>query len=171
MPKSQKEADQNLMKRAKANDPIAIGKMGFKCDDEGNYEGAIEYYTKAAQLGDMNAHYNLSTMYRNGDGVKKDMKRELYHLEEAAIGGHHIARHRLGCYEGNAGRYERAIKHYIIAATLGYDDGVEAVKAGFVGGVASKEYYEAALRGHQAAVDATKSKQRDEANAFYNLSP
>ena len=81
------------------------------------------------------------------------------------------ARHRLGCYEGNAGRYERAIKHYIIAATLGYDDGVEAVKAGFVDGVASKEDYEAALRGHQAAVDATKSEQRDEAYAFYNLSP
>jgi hypothetical protein len=30
----------------------------------------------------------------------------------------------------------------------------------------SKEYNEAALRGHQAAVDATKSTQREEAYAF-----
>jgi hypothetical protein len=35
----------------------------------------------------------------------------------------------------------------------------------------SKEDYEAALRGHQAAVDATKSQQREEAYAFHNLSP
>ena len=33
----------------------------------------------------------------------------------------------------------------------------------------SKEDYAAALRGHQAAVDATKSKQREEAYAFDNL--
>ena len=35
----------------------------------------------------------------------------------------------------------------------------------------SKEDYAAALRGHQAAVDATKSKQREEAYVFNNLSP
>ena len=33
---------------------------------------------------------------------------------------------------------------------------------------ASKEEYEAALRGHQAAVDATKTEQRAKAYAFYN---
>ena len=35
----------------------------------------------------------------------------------------------------------------------------------------NKEDYTAALRGHQAAVDATKSEQRDKAYAFDNLSP
>jgi hypothetical protein len=38
-------------------------------------------------------------------------------------------------------------------------------------GVVSKEDYAAALRGHQAAVDATKSEQRDAAYAFYNRDP
>ena len=36
------------------------------------------------------------------------------------------------------------------------------MKAGF-NGLVSKEDYEAALRGHQAAVDATKSEQREKA--------
>jgi hypothetical protein len=36
-------------------------------------------------------------------------------------------------------------------------------------GVVSKEDYAAALRGHQAAVDATKSKQREEGYTFYNI--
>ena len=119
----------------------------------------------------MGAHYNLSVMYREGEGVDKNEKKEVYHLEEATIGGHPLARYSLGCYEGNAGRYERAYKHFIISAKQGYDDALEMVKKGFQRGEVSKEDFEAALRGHQAAVDATKSEQREEAHAFYNLSP
>jgi hypothetical protein len=36
-------------------------------------------------------------------------------------------------------------------------------------GFVSKEDFEAALRGHQAAVDATKSKQREEAEERYKV--
>ena len=43
--------------------------------------------------------YNLSLMYRDGQGVEKDKKKELYHLEEAAIGGHPDVRHNLGCVD------------------------------------------------------------------------
>jgi hypothetical protein len=45
---------------------------------------------------------------------------------------------------------------------------LEAVKDGFVKGSVSKEGYEAALRGHQAAVEATKSARREKAYAFFN---
>ena len=40
---------------------------------------------------------------------------------------------------------------------------MKAVRQGFEKGLVSKEDFEAALRGHQAAVDATKSQQREEA--------
>ena len=63
MPKTREEMEQNEMKRVKANDPLAIGKMGNKCELEGDLEGAFEYYTKAAELGDIHAHYLLSIMY------------------------------------------------------------------------------------------------------------
>ena len=46
----------------------------------------------------------------------------------------------------------------------------EQAKEAYRGGYARKEDYDAALRGHQAAVDATKSTQREEAYAFDNLS-
>ena len=52
------------------------------------------------------------------------------------------------------------MKHFIIAAKLGDDGALEKVKKGFSIGIVSKEDFEAALRGHQAAVDATKSAQR-----------
>jgi TPR repeat protein len=148
------------MKRVNANDPAALFKMGIICYHEGDYEGTFKYHTKAAKFGDMMAHFNLSRMYHEGDGVKRDMKKYLYHMEEAAIGGHPKARHNLGCYEKDK---KRAVKHFIIAANLGDDNALERVKEGFHLGLVSKEDFEAALRGHQAAVDATKSQQREAA--------
>ena len=163
VPKTDEEIDKNYMKRAKANDPVAIFKMAEKCHLEGNFEGAVEYFTKAAEFGEMDAHYNLSLMYYKGEGVEKDEKKEVYHLEEAAIGGHPEARYNLGVNEWNSGRYDRAVKHWIIAAKQGLDKALEEVKEVFHLGVASKEDYASALRGHQAAVDAIQSEQREEA--------
>jgi hypothetical protein len=162
-PKTKEEADQNIMNRVKANDPEAISYVAKKRHSEGNYEGAFEYFTKAAALGDFDAHFNLSVLYRKGDGVEKDEKKELYHLEEAAIGGHPNARIYLGNHEARNVRFDRATKHHIIAAKLGYDKALEGLKKRFQMGLVSKEDYEAALRGHQAAVDATKSEQREKA--------
>jgi len=65
------------------------------------------------------------------------------------------------------GKNDRAAKHFIIAAKLGLDGALDKVKEGFQMGIVSKEEYAATLRGHQAAVDATKSIQRDAAYAFF----
>ncbi len=167
LPDTQEECDQNTIVRVKANDPLALCETGKKSFDEGDHEGGIQYYVKAAALGYAEAHFNLSCMYHEGRGVEKDNKKRVYHLEEAAIGGHHLARYNLGCVENASRRIDRAGKHFIIAAKLGYDAALEHVKEGFQMGIVSKEDYEAALRGHQAAVDATKSQQRDAAAEYY----
>ena len=157
---SNEESDKRLMKRIKKNDPVAMWKLGKMRHMERDYETALKYYMKAAELGDAVAHYNLSVMYGNGEGVEKDEKKKIYHLEEAAIGGHAWARHNLGNAEWRNGRFERARKHYIIAANLGYHDSLEMVRQLYANGYASKEDYEGALRAYQAAVDATKSPER-----------
>ena len=74
------------------NDPVALCEMGKKCKEEEDYEGAFEYLTKAVEMGDIDAHYELALMYDKGEGVEKDLKKEMHHLEEAAIGGHPEAR-------------------------------------------------------------------------------
>jgi TPR repeat protein len=74
---------------------------------------------------------------KGGGGVEKDKKMELYHLEEAAIGGHDLARYNLGVIEWKNGRHERAFKHFIIAAKLGDDDSLDALKKGFKRGLVS----------------------------------
>ena len=52
------------------------------------------------------------------------------------------------------------MKHWIIAANLGYDDSIKMLMKAFESGMISKDDLAAALRAHQAAVDATKSPQR-----------
>jgi len=163
VPKSDEDMDKNYMERAKANDPEALNQLGKKRQVEGDYEGAFEYWTKAAALGDVVAQYQLSVMYDEGDGVDKDINKQLYHLEEAAIGGHPSARYNLGIYEKINGRFERARKHFIIAANLGDHDSLNELRKLYANGHASKEDYFDALRAYQTAVDATKSPERKEA--------
>eukprot|EP00985_Skeletonema_marinoi_P027127 scaffold21767_cov99-Skeletonema_marinoi.AAC.1 len=74
------------MKRAAANDPVAMRQLGTRRYEEGDYDTAFEYWTKAAELGDAISHYKLSLFYyQEGEGVEKDEMKELFHLEEAAI--------------------------------------------------------------------------------------
>ena len=56
------------------------------------YKSAFECWTKAAGLGDIDAHFCLSILYRKGEGVEKNEKKQIYHLDEAAIAGHPRAR-------------------------------------------------------------------------------
>jgi TPR repeat protein len=158
IPKSEEEGVLVERKRIEANDPIALRQIGVRRYRKEDYSGAFEYWTKAAGLGDAGLHFELTSMYHKGNGVEKDEKKEVYHLEETAIRGHAYARNNLGCMEEakRSGRVDdRAmIKHWVIAANLGHDDALEAL-----GGA----YTAAALRAHQAAVDETKSLQREAA--------
>ena len=162
-PKTIEDFYKNLMKRIEANDPVAMREMGRKHSDEGDYYGAFKYFTKATELGDVDAHYQLSIMYQEGE----DEENATYHLEEAAIRGHACARHNLGCYEGRNGRTERAVKHLIIAANLGDGDSIQTLKKCYKDGDVSKEDFAAALRAHHVAVKATKSPEREAAAKYY----
>ena len=54
------------MERIEANDPAALRYRGSKCYQEGDYDKALKYWTKAAELGDIEAHYRLGYMYGEG---------------------------------------------------------------------------------------------------------
>ena len=162
-PETREESDRNLMKRIEANDPAAIRQKGYKHSDGGDHDGAFNHWKKAAELGDAAAHYELSILYQNGQGVEKDEKKRVYHLEEAAIRGHPYARHNLGWYEESNGEIDRAVKHWIIAANLGFDNSIQALKECYKDGFVRKDDFAAALRAHHAAVDAMKSPQREAA--------
>eukprot|EP00984_Skeletonema_dohrnii_P027445 scaffold16982_cov91-Skeletonema_dohrnii-CCMP3373.AAC.5 len=162
-PNSEEEEIKNIMKRVKANDPVAMVQMSLRRYEAGDYDDAFRYVNKAAELGDAGAHFQVATFYHDGECVEKDGKKELYHLEQAAIGGDVTARYNLGGKEFNHDRMDRAMKHWIIAAKLGHDDSLDALKDSYEDGLLSKEDFASALRAHQHTVEATKSPQREAA--------
>jgi len=99
LPTTIEEADKQRMKRVEAGDPVALCKEGFDQYMKGDYKSAFDYFTKSAQLGDADGHFRLAFMYQDGHGVEKEEGTHMYHLEEAAIGGHPYA----NVWNGNMG--------------------------------------------------------------------
>ena len=158
------ESKKRQMKRIEANDPAALCFRGKMCKQEGDCDTAFEYYSKAAELGDADAQYFLGRMYWQGESVEKDEEKAVYHLEKAAISGHPQARQNLAAVEAENGNMGRAVKHMIIAAKLGFDYSMKQLLSMYKDGYITKDEYGATLRTHQAAIDATKSEQRDAAD-------
>jgi TPR repeat protein len=167
VPREKRFRDKQKLKRIEANDPVALYEEGIDQYQKGDYRSAFGYLMKAAEVGELEAHRYLSLLYHNGEGVEKDRGKEIHHLEEAAIGGHPVARYNLGAHEWNNDNNERAVKHWIIAAKLGHDLSIKALMNAFKRGMISKEEFAATLRANQAAVDATKSPQREAAEEFH----
>jgi TPR repeat protein len=163
----EEERRKRMMKRIKANDPAAMVQMGTMRYEEGDYVSAVKYWTKAAELGDAAAHYQLSAMYRIGLGIEGDEEKAVYHLEKAAICGHATARHNLACVEEANGNIERAVKHFIINANLGHEGSMKKLWPLYSAGNITKEELEATLLTHKAALDEIKSPEREEAEAVY----
>ena len=161
-----KENDKRLKKRIKAKDPAALTQIGIRRHQEGDYDKAIESWTKAAELGDADAHYSLGSRYHFGQGVDKDLEKVIYHWEKAAIGGHPWARYNLAAFEEENGNMERAVKHFIINANLGCEKAMKELWRHYAKGNITKEDLDATLRTHHAAINEMKSPEREAAEAW-----
>ena len=84
------------------------------------------------------------------------------------MGGDAEARHNLGVMELQAGNYNRAVKHWMIAARDGYSNSLKNIKGMYTTGDATKDEYAKALHSYQGYLDKVKSDQRDEAAAASN---
>ena len=168
LPNTDEEGDKRMMKRVEANDSAAMLQEGGRQLEKGDHRRAFELFSKAAELGDAEAHYRLAELYIKGHGVEMDKEKEIFHLEEAAIAGHPDARYILGVNEWDYNsNVRRAVAHWFIAARQGEDDSIKALMKVFKEGYFSKEGLAAALRAQKAAVDATKSPQRAAAEEYY----
>ena len=129
---------------------------------------ANELYLKAGEIGCAGAYYNLGQSYNEGMVVTIDKKKAKHFYELAAMNGHIKARHNLGATEYNIGNYDRACKHYILAARAGYALSLDGVKHGYIKeGRVTKEEYANTLRAYQKSQDEMKSDARDKALAAY----
>ena len=126
---------------------------------------ANELYLKAGELGHAGAYFNLGNSYDNGDGVEVDKKKANHYYELAAMNGYVQARINQGMMDERNGNYQRAFKHFIIAARAGHANALDAVKSGYKVGLVTKDDYANTLREYQKSQDEMKSEARDKAAA------
>ena len=169
IPSSDKEFIKRLFERKdKYNDPTAMESLGnhFKTGRYGlpvDQSKAVELFKCASELGSASAHFNLGLSYELGEGIEIDMKKAVHHYQIAAMKGNMAARHNLGGAELRNGNFQRAMKHFTIAAEFGLTCSLDVVKVGFRRGHVTKEDFEKTLRTYQASCDETKTEQRDRA--------
>ena len=131
-----------------------------------DWSKANELHLRAGELGCANAYYNLGNSYYNGRGVEVDKKKAKHYYELAAMNGDVAARHNLGCMEGKAGNFHRAMKHFLLAAKAGYTDSLDWVKKGFTKGYITKDEYANTLRAFQERQNEMKSDDREKAEVL-----
>ena len=124
---------------------------------------AAELWLKASELGCAKAYFHLGCLYAIGQGVDRDEEKAKHYKEVAAMKGDIHARHNLGCVEGQAGNYQRAYKHWIIAARAGHPKSLDSVKTGFINGFVTKDEHESTLRAYHERQSEMKSETRDQA--------
>mmetsp|Transcript_6540 Transcript_6540/g.8413 ORF Transcript_6540/g.8413 Transcript_6540/m.8413 type:complete len:297 (+) Transcript_6540:69-959(+) len=160
--------------RIDAGDAEAMHCLGCKYSDgekglTKNHQKAMEWWSKAAKLGLSTANRNIAAAYYDGRGVPKDPKKEKYYHEIAAMAGHVSSRSVLGTIEYNEGHFDRAYKHWMMAAKAGCTYSLKEVQEGFENRFVTKEQYEEILVAFKDSVDEMQSVQRDHAVAFASL--
>ena len=108
-------------------------------------------------------YHNLGNSYLSGKGVEIDMKKAKYYWELAAINGDLSARYNLGCLEEESGNHQRAYKHFILAASAGLKQSLDAVKDGYMDGYVTKDEFANTLRAYHERQKEMKSDARDKA--------
>jgi len=79
------------------------------------------------------------------------------------MGGHEVARYHLGMMDTVIDKMERAMKHFMIAASSGYDKALKKVGEGYKAGHVTKDEYASTLRAYQDSQNEMKSVQRTKA--------
>jgi len=139
------------------------GQYGLQRDEA----RAMGLLREAANLGSVKAHYQLGLVYAHGErGLRTNMVNAEYHWEIAAKAGHPSARFNLGVVEARKRNYDRALKHFIIAAKMGEASSLKGIQALYKDGRATKDDYFRALVEYQQAVQEAKSNQREKFKAL-----
>ena len=170
-PTSDKENIKRLKKRVESGDAEAIFSLGYYYYEGSyglpqDYEQALKLWQQAGELGCAEAYGNIGNAYHFGEGVERDNKKADHYYELAAIGGNETARYNTGNSERRVCNWDRAIKHYMIAAGGGWNGSVKSIQQLYTNGHAKKDNYTSALRAYQKYLQEIRSEQRDIAAAF-----
>ena len=133
LPDNDADALGMIQARVFKKDPDAIHFLGNQYVHEGlglqkDMRKGIKLYTEAAELGSIEALYNLGVLHFHGRGVQQDKVKGIELWTKAAMQGHVQSRHNLGGCENQKRRYNCAVRHLLISAKMGDKASIESIK-------------------------------------------
>lgn len=97
---------------------------GYAAYEKKDGKAAISYFEKSAELGSVNALFNIGYIYNSGLGIQEDKKKAFYWYIKAALKGHVNAQFNCGAmYDGGIGTKTdkvKALQWYEKAAEQGH---------------------------------------------------
>jgi TPR repeat protein len=161
--KSIEEKIEEMTKRVQANDANSICELGayyyqgLNGLQQDNKKGK-DLYAKAAKLDHHKAHYNLADIYHFNE---VNLKKAKFHYEAAAMLGCEVARCNLGVMEYKSGNMDRAIKHWLIAASVGHFRSMHNLRELFHERRVSRETIDSTLAAYNSSCAEMRSEPRD----------
>jgi TPR repeat protein len=176
MEKTEEEEIVQLMKRVEGKDAGAMCLLGHY-HNQGHFgllqdrTKAISLWKQAAELGSSRSHFYLGNIYHDGG----DLKKAKFHFEVSAMAGHEVARCNLGVIESESGNMDRALKHWVIAASTGQCKAMDTfrrlyelqlptnpnVRISFKQDEMSRDTFEATLAAYNKSCAEMRSEARD----------
>ena len=149
---SEQEAVLRLRKRMELKDCTAlfIASQFYKAGLYGlpqDTQKAFELCLRAANLGHATACGSIAECYNTGDVVPIDTKKSRQYLRQSVQSGNLRSRHQLGAMEHNNSNYQKASRHWLLAAAAGDTESLEEIGKYYKLqlGVITQEEYAAAL--------------------------
>ena len=139
VPLSKEKALAQLCKRAELKDSVALHNMAMEYGFGGHLglpadqAKCIELLRESAGLGFTVSQYQLGSFHCTGRlGLEHNEEEAAKYWEEAAEGGHIVARHNLGCKEHDEnGDFVAAMRHWRLSAAGGYRNSMHSLIACF----------------------------------------
>lgn len=111
--------DKDMTSAQEAASPEALVEQAQQAYQNGDKAGAVQALEAAAAMGDEVALYNLSVLYRNGDGVAKDEQKAMNFLTQSAEKGYASALSDLGSFYVQQKNFQQAAPLLQAAAEQG----------------------------------------------------
>ena len=165
-----------LRKLMKKNNPHAFIEMAiYYQSGEGVIQSdtrSIEMYIRAAELGYGEAFAHIGDCYKEGTAVEPDVPKALAFFELAAKKESVYAHHQLALYHShmdlsNGISMNLCMKHLKVAASAGCQEAIGSLMKLYKDKVLSKEDLTQTLRDFQSSNNEMKSKDRDDARAWF----
>jgi hypothetical protein len=160
--KTEEERVEGLMQRVEASDAGAMCKLAsFYFMGEGgvlqDQEKAKELWNQAAELGSSKANFFLGAFYE----AEGDSKKATFYYETGAMAGDEVARMHLGNKDFELGKTERAVKHWMIAASAGENYAMDNLLIAFRHGDVRRNDIDATLTAYNNSCAEMRSEARD----------